>query len=44
MLEVIVVIVDVILEDVPHLEDVDPMMAARVALIKGPSNVSIARG
>jgi len=39
-----VVITTVILEDMTHLEeDMDPMVAGRVALTRGPDNVSIAK-
>ena len=34
----------VILENVAHLEEVNPMVAGRVALIRGSSNISIAEG
>ena len=37
-------IVVLILEDVAHLKDMDPMVAARVVLIMSPGNVSIAGG
>ena len=39
-----VVIAIVILEEMAHLEDMDPMVAGIMALIRGPINVNIARG
>ena len=43
--KVMVMVVVVFLEDMAHLkEDVDPMVVGRVAVIRGPDNVSIVGG